>query len=511
MRSTHFSLTVLFAILLQLLIIKPEAYACYAIIAGKDATADGSVMLAHSELNHGQRFLNFNIVPRMQFEEGEVVKLYHGGTMPQVEETYRFMWSENFGSKGSDACLNEHGVAIVSDGTHTREGSYEELVKSGAIKHGGIGFMMRILVAQRARTAKEGVKLIGELMENFGYDGSGVTFSIADPNEAWLVSVVRGNQWVAQRVPDNKVVVLANVNLINEVNLEDTNNFLGSPALIDHAIEKGWYEPGTGEPFNFSKAYDKRRNSRFIKKYHCDPRQWRGQCLVTGKDIPLPINDRLPFAVKPHKKLTIDDMRDIMSDHLEGTRFDQSDHYKKGSPHDLMGSGDGMICHQANQEAAVFQLRSGLPKEIGCVYWRTTAASCSSVLTPWYLGVNEISDAYHYDYPKEPVNLKWHFDPPEKVWQYNHDKTFWVFNTLENLTDLNYRKHIKQVRPVWEVFEKKQYTNQQAIEQTALQLWQDDKVKAIDFLTAYCNGQAMGAIEKAKSLIQKIRTEEFGF
>ena len=486
-------------------------FACFAVIAGKKATADGSVLFAHSELNGGRRFLNFRVVPRIKNEPGAVIQLYNGGTYPDVSESYSFIWSENFGSRGSDTYINEWGVALASDGTHTIEDSRDELIKRGDIKDGGIGYMLRRQIARRAKTSREGVLIAGELIKRFGHNFSGVTLVIADPNEAWILSMARGQHWVAQRVPDDEVVVLANVNIIGEVDLQDSDNFLASPDLIEYAIKRGWYNPESGKPFNYKNAYDVPGKGWFPTKYGCDARQWRGQCLVTGKNISLPVKGSLPFSVKANRKMTVQDMRDILSDHLEGTQFDKSKGYESGSPHDAMSSGDGCICHQHNQEAAVFQLRSWLPPEVGCVYWRTTGASCSSVLTPWYLGITHTPEIYYKQHDlKENLTVEFHFNPPPTTYDYDPDKAFWIFNSLENLVDLNYKKNIKKVRSVWKDYEAEEFAMQPAIEQAALELLKKDKTSGRRFLTLYSSALALEAVGKAKTMINELRTEFYG-
>jgi len=214
-------------------------------------------------------------VPRMRHGPGEVVRLLRGGVLPEVGETYSFIWSEIPGMEFSDTYINEWGVAVASNYCPTREDSYEELVARGEIVDGGIGYMLRRLVIQRARTAREGVRLAGELIEKFGYTDSGRTLVIADPNEAWLLSIVRGKHWVARRVPDDEVALLPNLHIICEVDLSDTNNFMGSPDIVDYAVRRGWFEPDEGRPFSFRRAYN-RSDAR-------DPRQELGQFLVTGR------------------------------------------------------------------------------------------------------------------------------------------------------------------------------------------------------------------------------------
>lgn len=499
------------ALLLILALTSSSIFACYAVVAGKKATADGSVLFAHSELNGGRRFLNFRVVPRMKHEPGVMIQLYNCGTYPDVSESYAFIWSENFASRGSDTYINEWGVACASDGTHTIEDSRDELIKRGDIKDGGIGYMLRRQVARRAKTSREGVLIAGELIKRFGHNFIGVTLVIADPHEAWILSIAGGQHWVAQRVPDDEVVVLANVNIISNVDLEDTDNFLASPALIKYAIKRGWYDPKSGKPFNYKDAYDVPRKGWFEIQYGCDARQWRGQCLVTGKDIPLPVKDNLPFSVNPNRKLTVQDMRDILSDHLEGTKFDKSEAYELGSPHDVMNSGDGCICSQNNQEAAVFQLRNWLPPEVGCVYWRTTGASCSSVLTPWYLGITQTPEIYYKQYDLEKnLTVEFHFNPPPRTFDYDPEKAFWIFNSLENLVDLNYKKNIKKVREIWQDYEAKEYEMQLVVEKAALKLLKKDKALGRRFLTLYSNALALKAVEMAKKMINELRTEFYG-
>ena len=488
-----------------------QLFSCFAVVAGKNATKDGSVLFGHSELNGGKRFLNFRVIPRIKHKPGTLVKFYYGGTITELIETNSFIWSENFKSRGSDSYINEYGVACASDGTHTKEDSREELIRRGDIKNEGIGYMLRRIIAQRARTARQGVLIAGDLIKKFGYNFSGVTLTIADPNEAWILSMVMGKHWVAQRVPDDEVVIVSNVNLINEIDLKDKKNFLGSKDIIDYAIKRGWYNPKQGKPFNFQDAYSYPSRNKFYKKYRCDSRQWRGQCLVTEKYIQLPIKGNLPFSVKPAHKLCVEDIRNILSDHLEGTEFDKSNGYKLGSPHKLMTSADGMICNRANQEIAVFQLRNWMPPELGCIYWRTTAASCSSVLTPWYLGITNTPDIYHIPVDiEENLKVGFHFNPPEEIFEYNPKYAFWIFNSLESLVDLDYAKNINKVRPIWKDYEKKEYEMQSIVENAALNLFKKDKNLCKKFLTIYSNAIALNAVKIAKKLINDLRTDLYG-
>jgi dipeptidase len=269
--------------------------ACYAVVVGRAASADGSVLVGHNEENGGQRVLHFHKIPRRQHPPGARVDLQFGGQFDEAPETWAFLWSENPGLAYSDGYLNEWGVAIASDGCRSREDGYDALVARGEIRDGGIGYMLRRLVAQRAKTAREGMELIGQLVERFGYADSGRTYVVADRREAWLVAVVRGRRWVAQRVPDDKVVILPNVYIIGEVDLDDTANFRASPDLVSYAAARGWFEPER-ERFSFRKAYQS------PERLAPDRRQFRGQEMATGGTWTWPPAEPLPFAVTAHKK-----------------------------------------------------------------------------------------------------------------------------------------------------------------------------------------------------------------
>lgn len=456
-----------------------RAWACYAVVVGKKASADGSVLVGHNEQNGGRRILNFRLIPRQRFEKGATVQLRRGGELAQVRETYAFLWSENPGLEFSDSYLNEWGVAVVSDGCPTREDSYQELLSRGDIRDGGIGYMLRRLVAQRAMTAREGVQMAGKLIERFGYVDSGRTYVIADPNEAWLFSVVRGARWVARRVPDDAVVLLPNVHIIAEVGPEDNDNFLSSHDLVDYAVGRGWFDPNGDEPFSFRKAYCSERDTL------PDSRQYRGQQMVTGERITSPPKRPLPFAVRPAEKLTVGHVIEILRD-------------RKASP---------SICTTSTQEAAVFQLRAHMPREIGCVYWRTTAEPSVSVLTPWYVAITRTPKCYYQPTQvKTQLTLDHHFSPPQGTFGKDANLAWWKFMTLQEIVHRDYEKRIGIVRARWETFENREFREQRTVEERALRLLQTDRSAACAYLTEYCADLALRVCREADKLAERLRS-----
>lgn len=333
------------------------AEACYALVVGKAASTDGSVLVGHIEQNAATRYVIFRREPRASHAPVETVTLQRGATVPQVPETWAYLWSHIPDQEFSDGYLNELGVAVVSDACPSQFGDEEPTDDQ-------IGYWLRRLVAQRARTAREGVEIAGRLVDEYGYAGEGRTYIVADPNEAWAFAAVHGKHWVAQRVPDGEVLVVPNIYVIQEVDLEDTENFLASADLMTFAVEQGWYDPGSGEPFRFRAAYGDPAVS--------DARQREGQRMLTGSDNPSVADEDLPFSVTPSSPLSV---RDVIQ-HLRA--FDT---------------------RTTTQEGAVFQLRSWLPVEIGAIYWRTIGSPSYAPLVPWYAGVLRTPEVF-FDEPR---------------------------------------------------------------------------------------------------------------
>ncbi len=160
--------------------------------------ADGSVLLAHNEDDHGRLLVNIYKVPPQEHRRGDVFTMKGGAHLPQTGNTPGLLWLEIPENDFADAYVNEYGVAVTSNSCPSREDKPE-------LSAGGIGFSLRRLVAERAQTAREGVRIAGELISQYGYNASGRTYIIADAREGWFLHAVKGKHWVARRVPDNEV------------------------------------------------------------------------------------------------------------------------------------------------------------------------------------------------------------------------------------------------------------------------------------------------------------------
>jgi len=454
-KRMHKSVVVCFSVFL----LTQSAIACFGVIVGKNASADGSVLVGHDEQNSGTRVINFKAIPRRQFSSGETVAINQtSGVIEQVAETNAFLWTQNIGIEFGDAYINEFGVSVVSDACPSRE-------TGPAFSNGGIKYMLRRIVAERAHTARHGVHVAGDLVHQFGYgaSGAGRTYIIADTSEAWLMAIVPGKHWFAQRVPDDEVAVIPNIYISREIDLADTNNFLASPDLIDYAKDKGWYSSGT---FIFTNVYGK---GNITSEYS---RQRNGQSKLTTNLVPN--GQPLPFSVKPDNKVTIAAILEI-----------------------LHANDDNRT-----QEGTVFQMRAGMPVEIGCVYWRTTARPRYSILTPWYAGITITPEYYCKKIsPTEQLTLNYQFNPPSGTFSKDPDLVWWDFKELEDKVANNTAGAMK-VRAIGDEYERRAYEYQKLLDLIAVTLYQSNKDSAISLINNFSTDMAYKAVTLAKKMNQ---------
>ncbi|MBN1589989.1 MAG: C69 family dipeptidase, partial [Pirellulales bacterium] len=448
--------------------------ACFAVVAGRKATADGSVLVGHNEQDNPPCLINFDRVPRRPTAEAMSEKMRYRRRLVPPGQTASFLWSQCVPKGAGDSCLNEYGVAIVSNKCPAREDGVDVLTERGELRDGGIGYLLRRLVAEQATTAREGVAIAGDLVERFGYAPSGRTYVVADPDEAWLMAVVPGRRWVAQRVPDDAVAVLPNVYIIRHVDLTDTANFLGSADLVDYATKRGWFNPATDGPFDFRKVYREKRTDE------PDPRRWWAHRLITGKEIPWPPEEPLPLWIRRREPLDVSSMVEILRSR----------------------GGRKPLSTTKTVEAAVFQLRANLPRAIGCVYWRVTCEPSSGALTPWYLGVSRVPDNYHERVKlARRLLLDYQFNSTEDTFRPKPELAWWKFKTLEDRVHEDYEGRIGRVRPVWEALERRLLAAQNAVEQEAMRLWANNPDTARDYLARYCDKAAAEACREADRLV----------
>lgn len=482
---------------------------CTVMIAGKNTTVDGSVLFVKTEDDSHKEVDYLWYIPGKKYEKGAVVKLRAGGTIPQVGETYAYFWDECPGTSFSNGLVNEWGVAFGSNACRSKEDPVEEVEARGDLVNGGLGFKFRMILAERAKTAREAVMIAADLLDQYGYSASGRNLNIVGPNEAWQLQMVRGKIYVARKVQDDEVAIIANTFSIREVDMSDRGNFICSPNLINYAIKRGWYDPAGGEEFDFARAYSPH-------KHHTNPsntrRQWNMARLlnknfkITRKEAE---KGKMPVSVKPDHKLSLEDVFSIFRNHYEGTELDQSEDYKN-SPHKTSYT----ICNYTAHRTTVVQQRNWFPPEIGTLIWRCLDQPCSSVFIPWYVGATIIPEAFH----KAPESLyatkrdlmDFHFNVSQETWELDMESASAVFSLLGECVDADYKKVISKVQETWSNFENLEFKLQPVIEETAFKLYQEDKALTKEFLSLYSGSQALRSLEVAKKLINEIKSKLWG-
>ncbi|MHC4584552.1 MAG: C69 family dipeptidase [Planctomycetota bacterium] len=476
-----FSIVAVFVFCLAILAAKCDA--CYSIVVGKNASVDGCVIIAHNEDDGPPQIVNHHKIPRKKHSSGEIVKLRNGGQLAQARQTWAYIWSEMPGMLFSDSYLNEWGVSITSDNCPSREDKAE-------ITDGGIGYMLRRLVAERAKTAREGVLLAGKLVERFGYIDSGRTYIICDPDEGWLFCVVNGKHWMARCVSDDEVAMVANTYTIRRVDLSNKASFLASEDIIRYAVSRGWYNPKEDGPFDFAAVYS---NPNSASNYSNFGRQWSGLKYIAAKAIK--IGPKLPFSVAPKRKVRVADIMQILRHDYKGTIIEAS------SPHRSPQQSGTPICSDGTQTSFVAQLRKDKPLDIGLVYWMCLSSPRTSFYIPYHFGISEFPAGFSLELQRPSKTF---FN--EKLncsFQNGLLKAFWMFSNFRNKLSDAPVETITTVKALAMEIENDAFTLQKPIEETARRLYVKDKTAAMQILTNYSNGIYLSSVEAMQKVLSE--------
>ncbi len=463
---------------------------CFTIIAGKNATADGSVLLAHNEDDGGNRYLQIMRVPSKNFPSPAFAFLKNGEKIEVSSHTQELIWFEMPELYFADSFLNESGVVIVSNGCASKEKAQEK---------GKISYMLRRLVAERARSAREAVLLLGKFVEKYGYDSSGRTYSIADSNEGWMVAVVKGHHWVAERVDDDKVAIIPNHYNIHKIDLKNSKKFLGSKDIISFAIKHGLYNPQKDGEFDFAKVY-----ATNLKNTYNTYRQWSALRLIGGDRFK--VEDIYPFEITPEKKLSPKDLMRVLRDHFEGTEYDLSK--KKGGPNTPSTyENKRPICVYTTRYSIVAQLRKNLPKPISSLLWVSIGKPDTSFFIPIYFGIKDFPADFSFKKPPYDYEsiVKLHFSPVKSYFLKNK-LIYTRVRQMERFIEKDYYNRIKVLKGIFGNFEKELLNLQPQFEKNFLSIYKQDKKRALFFLDTYFKGIYINfkeKIEKAERVFIK--------
>ncbi len=461
-----------------------QSHACTNLIVGKAASADGSVIVSYNADSYGM-YGNLYRHVGSKHQKGEMRKIYEWdtnkylGEIPQAPVTYNVVGQ-----------MNEHQVSICE----TTFGGREELVDSTAI----IDYGSLIYIGlERSTTAREAIKIMTDLVAKYGYYSEGETFTIADKNEAWVMEMVgkgpgsKGAVWVAVRIPDDCISAHANQSRITRFDMKDKENVMYAKDVVKFAREKGFFTGKKDSDFSFRDAFNP---LDFGGIRYCDARAWSFlRKHVDGMDQYLPYiqgqaNDLvMPLYFKPNHLLTVQDVKDGMRDHYEGTPLDMQQDLGAGPynmpyrPSPLSFEVDGKkyyterpISTQQTGFSFVGQMRSSLPDAVGGVVWWTNDDANMTAYTPIYCSVSAVPECYERI---EGVQDELHFS-----WQ----SAYWLSNTVSNIVYPYYEKMYPDLKDARQELETAYQQEQQRIDaEAAALLSAGDSEQAKALLTNY--------------------------
>lgn len=472
-----------------------NALACTNFIVGKKASADGSVMCTYSADDYGM-FLGLCHYPAGKHAEGEMLQIYdwdtkeYHGQIPQAAETYNVIGN-----------INEYQVTIGE----TTFGGREEMVDTtGILDYGSLIY----IALQRSKTAREAISVMTRLVETYGFCSEGETFTICDPNEAWIMEMMgkgpgsKGVVWVAVRIPDDAICAHANQSRIRTFDQKDKKNVMFSKDCIKFARSKGWFT-GKDKDFSFCDVY---AAPTFSGRRACEARVWSFFNRFGDMDKYLPyvegkVKDAepMPLWIVPNKKVSLQDLEASMRDHYEGTPFDLGNDLGQGvwempyRPTPLSFKVDGKayfnerpVSTQQTAFSYVSQMRSWLPRQIGGVLWFGNDDGNMVAYTPIYCGNTVQPECYN--------------TPGADAVTFSDKNAFWVCNWVSNMVYPRYSQMFPSLKEVRDSLDNSYIANQSEIEKQALKLYGESEQKAVDYLTNYSNTQAQQMLARWKEL-----------
>lgn len=464
-------------ILAMVILVPITIFPCTNLIVTKGASSDGSSFLVYT--NDGEWLYRLSNKPAQDHQPGDSLTFRSGrnnveGKIHQVPHTYAVIGFQ----------MNEHQLAV---GETTFTGREELWNHTKFLQY----WHLMSLALERAKTAREGVEVITSLAEQYGYGSEGESFSLVDPNEAWILEMVgtgdggEGAVWVAVKIPDGCISAHANMARIGEFPLDDPENCMYSDNVISFAVEKGYYDPDSGEPFRFNEVYNPPSPDRL--KY-CESRVWS---LFTraapSRDFSPDYHrgikgaERYPLWIRPDKKIALQDVMALVRDHYEGTPWDMTEGLDAGpfgNPNrwrplywdDTTGtrySWERPISTYNTAFSFIGQMRDWLPDELGGICWFGVDDTYFTCYVPIFVGAISVPEPF-------TVGDIRNFSP-ESMW--------WAFNLVSNYANLRYDMMVKDMQQIQSKLESEMIAQQDSITKTALSINATHTRK--QFLTGY--------------------------
>ena len=495
---------------------------CTSIMAGRLASADGSVIVGHTCDGNYRTWLN--IVPHKKHDKGAVRKIYWGnlhteyvsdmrgkilkGEIPEAEETYSYL-------NVAYPCLNEKQLAFGE----TTIGGREELRNDEGM------FLieeLQSIALERCTTARDAIRLMGGLATKYGYGDWGECLTVADTKEVWQFEIFgagsaeKGAVWAAVRIPDDHIGVSANIPRISELNLKDPDRYMASENVFSLAQEMGWWDPKKGEPFKFWKAYSGRKPFS-IREYYIFSTFAPSQNLKMEAD-------ELPFSVKPDKKVSLQEILKMYRETYEGTQYDMMKNLMVQKPRSrdemvkdsIAGKGPEMIKSPVVNPwmtrelvallntvkpgtvaptrtvaivrcsySQIIQCRGWLPNEVGGVAWFSFDNPGQSPRFPIFAGALELPKSFEVCGQQK----------------YREDAAAWWFRRANRLATIQWGRTRSHIEKAMMEFEEKGFSDLPVVEQRVQDMLKKDgsdagHQKVREYLTNYTNDMARAAMVK---------------
>ena len=474
--------------------------ACTNFLVGKDASVDGSTMVSYAADSYAlYGFLHHS--PAADYAEGAVreVKDWDTGkplcTIPQVAHTYNVVGN-----------MNEHQLTIGE----TTWGGRPELETGEGIDYGSLIY----IALERCKTAREAIKCMTDLVAEYGYASSGETFSIADPNEVWMMELIgkgkveKGAVWVATRVPDDCIAAHANQARFTTINFKDKENWMWSKDVVKFARKQGYYTGKKDEDFNFQEAY---APYDFSGLYVCEARVWSffrkfsndmdkyfdfasGKTFVeTGGKY---AGERMPLYIKPNHKVSAQELKNCMRDQYEGTPLDITQGPDAGPWNSKLRYGslgfkldsvqywfERPIATQQTAWSFVAQMRGYESAKAGGIFWFGVDDAASTVYVPMYSTITEVPECF-----KEGNGDMYNYSPTS---------AWWTYNIVANWAYTKYSAMMPDIKKVQAAWEDKFNAQVEAVDAQVAEM---DPAKATEFLTKYSCAQAQESTAAWKEL-----------
>jgi len=437
---------------------------CTTVVVGRNRSATGSVLIAHSEELGRNSAHKVEASPRRAPAPGDTYPLFSGGRLPQPEALPRYLATRIYDKRHypgeHTSGINEHGVAVANNMALMR--GVPRARAFDVVPGGLIWTEFLQLVLERARSAREGAALVGELCGRHGLSAdSGTMVAVADPRDAWWVELARDGQWVAERVRPDEVAMRANCYRIREVDLADSDRFMASPTLLDHARARGWHRHG---PLDFAAAYGDPANQE--DAYNLDRHRACESALLGLERVGVP------------------DLMRFLRSVYEGTPLYRT--RPDGSP---FRTGVRTIARMNTEASCVLEPRSGLPPHVGHRMWCSLSTSLTGVYLPFHLGIRTV----------EP-----HFALATAG--YDRRSAYWLFTELAKLADYGYTRSIDRITSTWRRFEEETLAALEEAEARALGAGEEE---GCALLTEFDRGRAEAAIEALERLLPEVKTRVF--